>query len=83
MGVAVICALLIGLGIWQLQRAEEKQAWFDSYRARINEPPIQITTRLLGSDRSNFAAEVRGRFDGERASFCGITGPIRVSPDFM
>ena len=65
LGVAVICALLIGLGIWQLQRAEEKQAWFDSYRARINEAPIQITTRLLGPDRSNFAAEVRGRFDGE------------------
>ncbi|MGB1774590.1 MAG: SURF1 family cytochrome oxidase biogenesis protein, partial [Arenicellales bacterium] len=58
-------ALLIGLGIWQLQRADEKQAWFDSYRARISEAPIQITARLLGPDRSNFPAEVRGRFDGE------------------
>ena len=61
----MIFALLIGLGIWQLQRANEKQVWFDSYSARISEAPIQITARLLGPDRSNFPAEVRGRFDGE------------------
>ena len=65
LGVSVIFALLIGLGIWQLQRADEKQAWFDGYSARISEAPIQITARLLGPDRSNFPAEVRGRFDGE------------------
>ena len=65
LGISVIFALLIGLGIWQLERANEKQVWFDSYSARISEAPIQITDRLLGPDRSNFPAEVRGRFDGE------------------
>ncbi len=65
LGAAIVCALLIGLGAWQLQRAEEKQAWFDSYAARVKEAPIQITSSLVGPDRSNFAAEVRGRFDGE------------------
>ena len=65
LGVSVIFAFLIGLGIWQLQRADEKQAWFEGYSARISEAPIQITARLLGPDRSNFPAEVHGRFDGE------------------
>ena len=52
LGAAIVCALLMGLGAWQLQRAEEKQAWFDSYAARVKELPIQITAGLLGPDLS-------------------------------
>lgn len=61
--VAVVVTLLIGLGVWQLQRAEEKQAWYESYAVRANEAPIRITEILMESGRSNFAAEVSGRFD--------------------
>ncbi len=63
LGVATICAILIGLGFWQLQRAEEKQIWYDSYSARATEPPIQITGSSLRPGRSNFPAQVHGRFD--------------------
>ena len=65
LGVAVICAFLIGLGIWQLQRAEEKQVWYDSYSVRANEVPIQITGTLLQPGHSNFPAQVHGRFDSQ------------------
>jgi len=65
LGVASICALLIGLGLWQLQRAEEKQVWYDSYSARATETPIQITSAVLQPDRSNFPAQARGQFDGQ------------------
>lgn len=65
LGAAVICAGFIGLGIWQLQRADEKQAWYDSYSLRATEAPIQIPGTLLQPGRSNFPAQAYGRFDGQ------------------
>jgi len=65
LGTAVICAGFIGLGIWQLQRAEEKQAWYDSYSSRASEAPIRITDTLLQPGQSNFPTQAYGRFDGQ------------------
>ncbi len=65
LGAATVCALLVALGFWQLHRAEEKQHLHEAYSARVDEAPIQVTGVLLEPGRSNFPAQVRGRFDGQ------------------
>ena len=44
--VAAAIAALIGLGIWQLQRAGEKEALLASYRAAAGRPPISWPATL-------------------------------------
>lgn len=38
--VGLAVAVMIGLGIWQLDRREEKRALLDTYRAAAGKPPI-------------------------------------------
>lgn len=49
--VAAAVAVMIGLGIWQLQRAKWKEALLERYSAAQNEPPITWPTVPLRSDQ--------------------------------
>lgn len=49
--VVVIAALImVGLGIWQIQRAQEKEALLARYRAAEGLPPISFPTTPLADD---------------------------------
>ena len=48
--VALAVATMIGLGIWQLQRAGQKEALLDRYRAAQNLPPITYPTVPVSED---------------------------------
>jgi cytochrome oxidase assembly protein ShyY1 len=49
--VALSVAVLIGLGVWQLRRAEWKQALIDQYEAASALPPISYPTSPIGNER--------------------------------
>lgn len=49
--VAIAVAVMIGLGVWQLQRADEKNALIDRYAAAQDLPPIAFPTRPLADDQ--------------------------------
>jgi len=49
--VGLAVAVMIGLGIWQLRRAGEKEQLLDRYRAAQNLPPISFPTSPIHSDR--------------------------------
>ncbi|HEU4704097.1 MAG TPA: SURF1 family protein [Sphingomicrobium sp.] len=49
--VAIAVAVMIGLGIWQLQRAGEKDRLVARYRAAQDLPPIAFPTSPVHSDR--------------------------------
>jgi len=56
--------LFIALGIWQLNRAEEKQAILDSYALRGQQPPVALALPLKNAGRWRYRhVEVTGRFD--------------------
>jgi surfeit locus 1 family protein len=48
--VAVAALTMIGLGIWQLQRADEKKALLARYEAARDLPPIAYPTIPIGED---------------------------------
>ena len=48
--VALAVATMIGLGIWQLGRAREKEALLERYRAAQNRPPIAFPTLPVGKE---------------------------------
>lgn len=49
--VAVAVAVMIGLGIWQLRRAQEKDALVARYHAAGNLPPISFPTGPIAGDQ--------------------------------
>jgi len=49
--VAAAVAVMIGLGIWQIGRAQEKDALLAQYRAAQGLPPIAFPTTPLGDDQ--------------------------------
>ena len=49
--VAIAAAVMIGLGIWQLQRAGEKEQLLARYRAGQDLPPISYPTGPLHDDQ--------------------------------
>jgi surfeit locus 1 family protein len=49
--VALAVAVMIGLGIWQLQRAKEKEALLARYHAAQNLPPISFPTGPIADDQ--------------------------------
>jgi surfeit locus 1 family protein len=48
--VAGAVLVMIGLGIWQLQRAAEKRALLDRYEAARDLPPVAFPTIPMGED---------------------------------
>ncbi|MFL6768210.1 MAG: SURF1 family protein [Sphingomicrobium sp.] len=49
--VALAVAVLIGLGVWQLRRAEWKQALIEQYEAASALPPITFPTSPIANDQ--------------------------------
>jgi surfeit locus 1 family protein len=48
--VALAVAAMIGLGIWQLDRAREKDELIERYAAAPRQPPIEFPTMPIGED---------------------------------
>lgn len=65
--VVAVAALFAGLGLWQLQRAEEKQRLFEDFRSRAEAPAVDWQ-QLRGADPelAHRRIEVTGSFWKER-----------------
>ncbi len=51
------------LGLWQLQRAQEKQMLVDYYEDRMNAKRVQVSQTRMGPDMEYFPAQVKGQFE--------------------
>ncbi|HJP07881.1 MAG TPA: SURF1 family cytochrome oxidase biogenesis protein, partial [Arenicellales bacterium] len=60
LAIAVILALLVALGVWQLRRAAQKQEMFNEFTARAQGPTIQVLTEPLGLEQAWSRAQVTG-----------------------
>jgi cytochrome oxidase assembly protein ShyY1 len=64
--VAAAVAIMIALGVWQLRRADEKEALIDRYRAAAGQPPVAWPSvppaddALLYRRATAFCTEVTG-----------------------
>jgi surfeit locus 1 family protein len=60
-------ALLIGLGVWQLQRLEWKEGLIAKIEARVHAPPVTLNEAVAraraGEDISYLRVKTEGRFD--------------------
>jgi surfeit locus 1 family protein len=63
-------ALLIGLGVWQLQRLQWKQGLIAEIEARTKAPPVGLAEALAlakhGGDPSYLHVRVAGRFENDK-----------------
>jgi surfeit locus 1 family protein len=63
-GVALLCALFLTLGFWQLQRLEQKRAANALSLARMQEPPLPLPGQPIDPEQANLRrATVRGTYD--------------------
>lgn len=63
LATAVLLPALIGLGVWQLDRAEQKTEIRDRYAARGRMPPVDVNGQALDPEKMDFRqATVRGRY---------------------
>jgi surfeit locus 1 family protein len=61
--VLVLAAALFSLGLWQLERAREKEQLAQQYRARAAGPPLHLTGAEVDADALNYRhVTVRGRY---------------------
>ena len=60
-GVALLCALFLTLGFWQLQRLGQKRAANALILARMQEPPLTLSGQTLDPEQANLR-----RADGAR-----------------
>jgi cytochrome oxidase assembly protein ShyY1 len=60
---ALLLPLMLSLGVWQLQREQEKRALQDTYAARQREQPLALATLAPGDDLQYRQVEMRGTFD--------------------
>jgi surfeit locus 1 family protein len=56
-------AILVGLGVWQLDRAVQKKRLLSEFTAHSRELSIRVTAQPLDPDRAYFPAHARGEFD--------------------
>ena len=67
------CAILIGLGAWQLQRLETKQALLRQIEERRTQTPVSLEQALLAAEASGdidyLPIRTRGRFDPQTEFF--------------
>jgi surfeit locus 1 family protein len=70
---ALSLALLIGLGVWQLQRLEWKQGLIAQIEARAHAEPVTlkeaVTRAKAGDDVSYLRVRVEGRFDNGKERY--------------
>jgi len=63
LGVTAALSVLVLLGLWQLQRAQEKQMLVDSYEARMNAKSVQVSQTRMAPGLAYFPAQVKGHFE--------------------
>lgn len=90
--VGVLLAMLVRLGLWQLDRASEKLEIRDRYEARVAAPPVDLATTLLGADDVFRRGRATGVYEADkqllidnavldgRAGYRVVT-PLRVGGD--
>jgi surfeit locus 1 family protein len=62
-----LMGLFIGLGVWQLNRAHEKQAMLLQYHTRSQKSPVQLRLPVADAERWQYRrVRITGHFDGER-----------------
>lgn len=62
----LLCPVLVGLGFWQLDRAEEKRLLSAQYRERLAQPPLSLAEAVLaGVDGPEGARDRQIHFIGE------------------
>jgi surfeit locus 1 family protein len=67
---AVLLALLIGLGVWQLQRLQWKLALIDQVNHHLTAPPLPLDRILaLGGDAQYRRVTLSGRFDNAKEAY--------------
>jgi surfeit locus 1 family protein len=66
-------ALLIGLGVWQLQRLEWKEGLIAKIEARVHAPPVTlkeaVASARAGEDISYLRVKTEGRFDHSKERY--------------
>ncbi len=66
-------ALLIGLGVWQLQRLEWKEGLIAKIEARVHAPPVTLKEAVAraraGEDISYLRVKTAGRFDHSKERY--------------
>jgi len=60
-----LLAFLVGLGMWQLDRAEQKRSLLEQWQDRRDDPPAALEAVLAGEAKRFSRVVARGRFDGE------------------
>ncbi|WP_440996413.1 SURF1 family protein [Arhodomonas sp. SL1] len=64
---ALLLPVLLGLGFWQLDRADQKREIIEARQAAAEAPAVDLNAGLPTADDARFRlAGARGRFDGER-----------------
>lgn len=65
--VIVLLPALCGLGVWQLQRAEEKRAMLASFEARRQAEPVLLQQLERSTDPAYRRVRLHGHFDSEHS----------------
>lgn len=63
LAVALLLPLLLGLGFWQLSRAEEKRQLEAAFEARRQAPAVSLTELLQMSEPNHQRVRLHGQFD--------------------
>ena len=71
-------ALLVGLGVWQIQRLHEKEALIASVEAGLNAPPVPLDDALAGGPANAEWRHVRvtGHFLHDKELYVFARGPL-------
>lgn len=60
----ILLSILIGLGVWQLERATWKQGLVSAHEARISQPPVAVSSLLSSGDELQYRQVIaRGHYD--------------------
>jgi surfeit locus 1 family protein len=61
--VVLMAAVMLRLGVWQLDRAEEKRQILADYEARMAAPPVDLNAMVPHDDMEYYRVVARGEFD--------------------
>ena len=65
--VALLLPLLLGLGFWQLSRAEEKRTLLADFAAREHAEPMSVAELERRADLAHLRIRLRGQFDEQHS----------------
>ncbi len=63
--VTAALSVLVLLGLWQLQRAQEKQMLVDRYEARVDAKSVKVSQFRMAPGLAYFPARVKGQFEAQ------------------